>query len=146
MTFPLNALDFHFRKWLEHTFFNCWFLIVCLFFSDFLVIKMERLLAISLTEAEKAYIREKARDGVCKSQNGHECPLGRRNIHTELERQTTKVSFLVACTRLYKSLCRSVGWSVGRSVGRLVGWLVGRSVPLCFFCVFRLFTGREAHI
>ena len=88
---------------------------------------MERLLAISLTEAEKAYIREKARDGVCKSQNGHECPLGRRNIHTELERQTTKVSFLVACTRLYKSLCRSVGWSVGRSVGRSVGWSVGRS-------------------
>ena len=28
--------------------------------------------------------------------------------------------FLVACTRLYKSLCRSVGWLVGRSVGQLV--------------------------
>ena len=24
-------------------------------------------------------------------------------------------TFLVACTRLYKTLCRSVGWSVGRS-------------------------------
>ena len=46
--------------------------------------------------------------------------------------------FLVACTQLYKSLCRSVGRSVGRSVCR--------SVPLCFFCVFRLFNGREAHI
>ena len=45
--------------------------------------------------------------------------------------------FLVACMRLYKSLCRSVG--------RLVSLSVGRSVPLCFFCVFRLFTGREAH-
>ena len=31
--------------------------------------------------------------------------------------------FLVACTRLYKSLCRSVG----RSVGWLVGWSVGWS-------------------
>ena len=29
--------------------------------------------------------------------------------------------FLVACTRLYKSLCRSVGPSVGRSVRRSVG-------------------------
>ena len=28
--------------------------------------------------------------------------------------------FLVACTRLYTPLCRSVGWSVGRSVGRSV--------------------------
>ena len=27
-------------------------------------------------------------------------------------------SFLVACTRLYKPLCRSVRWSVGWSVGR----------------------------
>ena len=31
------------------------------------------------------------------------------------------LAFLVACTRLYKSLCRSVGWSVGRSVGLSVG-------------------------
>ena len=31
------------------------------------------------------------------------------------------LSFLVACTRLYKSLCRSVGRSVGRSVRRSVG-------------------------
>ena len=29
--------------------------------------------------------------------------------------------FLVAYTRLYKSLCRSVSWSVSLSVGRLVG-------------------------
>ena len=28
-----------------------------------------------------------------------------------------KLIFLVACTRLYKSLCRSVGWSVRPSVG-----------------------------
>ena len=40
------------------------------------------------------------------------------------------------------SVCRLVG----RSVGRSVGLSVGRSVPLCFFCVFGLFTGREAHI
>ena len=33
-------------------------------------------------------------------------------------------SFLVACTRLYKPLC----WSVGRLVGLSVGWSVGRSV------------------
>ena len=56
------------------------------------------------------------------------------------------LSFLVACTRLYKSLCRSVGWSVCRLVGLSVGRSVGLSVPLCFFCIFRLFTGREAHI
>ena len=36
--------------------------------------------------------------------------------------------FLVACTRLYNSLCPLVGWLVGR----LVGWSVGRSH---FFCV-----------
>ena len=32
--------------------------------------------------------------------------------------------FLVACTRLYKSLSRSVGWSVGLSVGHTVGFLM----------------------
>ena len=36
--------------------------------------------------------------------------------------------FLVAYTRLYKSLCWSVGWSVGRSVGQSVGRSVGWSV------------------
>ena len=36
--------------------------------------------------------------------------------------------FLVACTRLYTPLCRSVGRSVGQSVGRLVGRSVGRSL------------------
>merc|ERR1711954_333599 len=48
---------------------------------------------------------------------------------------------LVACTRLYKPLCRSVGPSVRRSVGPSVGrsvgpsvrWSVGPSVPLDFF-------------
>ena len=32
------------------------------------------------------------------------------------------------------------------STSHFVGLSVGRSVPLCFFWVFRLFTGREAHI
>ena len=41
----------------------------------------------------------------------------------------TFMEFLVACTRLYMSLCRSVGWLVGWSVG----WLVGRSVMHLFF-------------
>ena len=43
----------------------------------------------------------------------------------------TCYSFLVACTRLYTPLCRSVGPSVGPSVGR--------SVTLYFFGVFELF-------
>ena len=43
--------------------------------------------------------------------------------------------FLVACTRLYKSLCRSVGRSVGLSV-----W------PTLLFCVFQAIKGREAQI
>ena len=46
--------------------------------------------------------------------------------------------FLVACTRLYKSLCRSVGRSVGPSVGR--------SVTLYFFCVFEQFEGGKVQI
>ena len=41
--------------------------------------------------------------------------------------------FLVACTRLYKSLCRSVRRSVGPSVRP--------SVKLYFFCCFELFKG-----
>ena len=40
-------------------------------------------------------------------------------------------SFLVACTRLYKSLCRSVR--------RSVGWSVGRSVTLLSFCNYMKF-------
>ena len=47
------------------------------------------------------------------------------------------IIFLVACTRLFKSLCWSVGWSVGlsisstlllrarNSISRYVGWSVG---------------------
>ena len=45
------------------------------------------------------------------------------------------ISLLVSYMRLYKPLCRSVGWSVDRlvgwSVGWLVGWSVGRSVADC---------------
>ena len=37
------------------------------------------------------------------------------------------LQFLVACTRLYKPLCRSVGQSVGRSVRRSVGPSVAAS-------------------
>ena len=33
------------------------------------------------------------------------------NYYTNIGQQ-----FLVACTRLYKSLCRSVGWSIGKSI------------------------------
>ena len=44
-------------------------------------------------------------------------------------------TFLVACTRLHKSPCRSVCRSVGPSVCRSVG----RSVPLCFFLHFLAF-------
>ena len=40
--------------------------------------------------------------------------------------------FLVACTRLYSLVCRSVGWSVGQSVGRSVG----RSVITLRFSMF----------
>ena len=38
--------------------------------------------------------------------------------------------FLVACTRLYKPLCRSVSPSVGRSVRRLVRPSVRRSIAV----------------
>lgn len=37
---------------------------------------MNRLLQIELTEADKDYLREKARNGVCSSVNDHECYLG----------------------------------------------------------------------
>ena len=39
--------------------------------------------------------------------------------------------FLVACTRLYKPLCRSVRWSVHLLVSPSIGWLVRRSVRRC---------------
>ena len=38
------------------------------------------------------------------------------DINSEIKLLTKWTLFLVACTRLYKSLCRSVGPSVGRSV------------------------------
>ena len=38
--------------------------------------KMNRLLQIELTEADKNYLRDKARDGVCASVNDHDCYLG----------------------------------------------------------------------
>ena len=64
------------------------------------------------------------------------CFLGKeKNIFTIDKRLYNGIdghSFLVACTRLYKSLCRSVGLSVGRSVGRSVCLS-----PLCFFGVLR---------
>ena len=41
------------------------------------------------------------------------------------------LTFLVACTRVYKPLCWSVCRLVGPSVGRLVCWSVGRSVAEC---------------
>ena len=41
------------------------------------------------------------------------------------------INFLVACTRLYTSPCRSVGWSVG--------WLVGNAFA------FLMFSGQFLH-
>ena len=50
-----------------------------------------------------------------------------------------RLSFLVACTRLYTPLCRSVG----RLVGWSVGWSVRRSVGNAF--VFSAFFGQFLH-
>ena len=50
------------------------------------------------------------------------CPANPQTYHFKASRVRVPMTlwcgsdlFLVACTRLYKTLCRSVGWSVGRS-------------------------------
>ena len=53
--------------------------------------------------------------------------LGRQGARRWGKDAALEIKFLVACTRLYKSLCRSVG----RLVGRSVGW----SVSFYFFCI-----------
>ena len=42
----------------------------------FPIIIMERLVNTVLSDQEKQYLIERARDGVCKTQGGHECYLG----------------------------------------------------------------------
>ena len=50
----------------------------------------------------------------------------------------SNILFLVACTRLYRPLCPSVGWYVGWLVSRLVGWLVGQLVGRSHFTFFMI--------
>lgn len=41
-----------------------------------IIIEMQRLMQLGLSPNDKDYLRERARDGVCMTTNGHECFLG----------------------------------------------------------------------
>ena len=43
---------------------------------------MQRLMSLTLTDAEKDYVRMRAREAVCVSENGHECYLGQYFLQT----------------------------------------------------------------
>ena len=101
-------------------------------------LKKLRQLVISALQRKKEHLNgqisswfKKECGGRYASFSGTAVYIPLRKIIIGSSRWSVFTQLLVACTRLYKPLCRSVGPSVCRSVGRSVGLSVRH--PLLFF-------------